>query len=117
MSGDCSWVKYSLLTRLVFVGRVRQRGGQSRSGPLSCPGKRERSLFCRASRGRCGSPEGYEDMCGGREEGTYAQPFGTFSPEAEALKTETNAGGAVALGIHLLVTFLSKGVRRGSGSG
>ena len=52
--------------------------------------------------------------CEGRKgEGDYPQPLWTFGTEAEALEAETNAGGAAALGVHLLVAFLCGKVSRG----
>lgn len=55
-------------------------------------------------------------VCGGRKkEGHYPQPLWTLGTEAEALKTEANASGAAAVGVHLLVAFLGGKVRMGVG--
>lgn len=49
------------------------------------------------------------------EEDVYPKPLGTFGPEAEALETKADAGGAAAIGIHLLVAFLGGGFRVAKG--
>ena len=55
-------------------------------------------------------------MRGGR---AYAQPLGALCAEAETLETETDAGGATAVGRHLLVALLweGQGARGGGGGG